>query len=188
MNVQLNKLTITLDIGDIFSKVVDGIVISATRQLLPETDNEFDHRLIELAGQSLLAELEAHAPAEYGDVIITTGGNLPIKHLFHAVGPVMGIGGERGKLASTIWHALREVNRTGIRSVAFMPISTGRFGYPVESCAGVMAQKIADFTFEDLLYLKEIAIVVENADIYAIFEGALRHEIEIAQDEARTGS
>jgi O-acetyl-ADP-ribose deacetylase (regulator of RNase III) len=100
----------------------------------------------------------------------------------------MGMGGERGKLASTIWKCLKQAEERQIPSLALSPISVGEFGYPVEGCADVMAQRCVDFTFEDVQYLKTIVLHLPNQGMYEVFKRAFEREIKQAQEESRPDS
>jgi O-acetyl-ADP-ribose deacetylase (regulator of RNase III) len=73
-----------------------------------------------------------------GEAVITTGGNLKAKHVIHAVGPRWGEGDENRKLASATLNSLRLADKYGLKSVAFPAISSGIFGFPVDSCATIM--------------------------------------------------
>lgn len=73
-----------------------------------------------------------------GRVRVTGAYNLPCKHVFHTVGPVV-----RGKvsardekdLASCYVSCMDEAARMGLNTIAFCCISTGVFGYPkAEAC------------------------------------------------------
>jgi len=186
MERTLNKIKIRVIEQDITTLAVDGIVISASPQL--DLDSEIGQAVLLRGGPRIWDECDLLGSCEVGNAVITGAGSLPCKYIIHAVGPQMGMGGERGKLASAVWNALRVAVQQGLHTVAFSPISTGRFGYPVEGCANVMAQKIVDFTFEDAFPLTEIIICLNTTADYPFFEHAFRREIDAAQDEASTGS
>lgn len=184
MNARLNGIRLQVIQGDILTLPVEAIVISATPHLTLDATVDFDARLQTLAGPKISDELTAIGRAEYGDAVVTSAGNLPSKYIIHAIGPDMGTGSERGKLSSAVWKALNLTNELGVKTVAFSPISIGRFGYPIEGCANVMAQKIIDYTFEDLSHLESITVLVAGDGILPIFESAFNKEVRIAQDEA----
>ena len=74
-----------------------------------------------------------------GKAVITSGGNLPAKHVIHTVGPVFrgGDQGEAETLASCHRESIRLADEQGLDSLSFPAISTGAFGYPVSDAAKV---------------------------------------------------
>jgi len=80
-----------------------------------------------------------------GEAVMTTGGNLKAKHVIHAVGPRWGEGDENRKLASATLNSLRLADKYGLKSVAFPAISSGIFGFPVDSCARIMLSEAISY-------------------------------------------
>jgi O-acetyl-ADP-ribose deacetylase (regulator of RNase III) len=179
METSLNGITLKLIHGDLTEQAVDAIVNATTTDF--DLSFGIGQQILKKGGMAILSAAQMYVPAEEGQVFLTTAGNLPAKHIIHAVGPRMGSGHERGKLASAVWNTLRLVVQHELTSVAFPPISTGTLGYPVEGCAKVMAQKIVDFTFEDTAPLKLILICLENPPVLHIFEQAFMAEVEAAR-------
>jgi len=87
----------------------------------------------------------AHGRVVTGSAAITPAGELKAKYVIHAVGPVMGSGNEDAKLRSATTSALRLADEYQLASIAFPAISTGIFGYPVESCANVMLGAVSEY-------------------------------------------
>lgn len=183
MQRQLHGLSLLLRIGDILEAETAALVLTALPELSLET--ELGARILSLGGPQILEECRPHSPADIGQVILTGGGQMEFRYLLHAVGPRMGMGGERGKLASTVWNCLRLAEGRQIPSLAFSPLSVGEFGYPVEGCADVMAQRCVDFTFEDVQFLKTIAVYLPSQGMYEVFKRAFEREIKQAQEESR---
>lgn len=188
MEAQLNGITFKVVQGDITTLAVDAIVIPATPDLTLDPSTSLGQSLLLKGGAIIQAECRALGGCEVGQAALTSGGALPAKHIIHAVGPHMGSGNERGKLGSAIWNAMRLVAQQQFATVAFAAISTGRFGFPVEASASIMAHKIVDYTFEDLTALSTIIICLEHPETLAIFERAFGREISAAQNEAGAGS
>jgi O-acetyl-ADP-ribose deacetylase (regulator of RNase III) len=79
-----------------------------------------------------------------GEVVLTTGGQLPARHVIHTVGPITGIGKEpdASMLAACYRNSLAMAADHGFRSIAFPAISTGAYGYPPERAAPVVSETI----------------------------------------------
>jgi O-acetyl-ADP-ribose deacetylase (regulator of RNase III) len=82
-----------------------------------------------------------------GSAVATSGGQLPARFVFHAVGPVWA-GGQRGEpdlLASAYHRCLELAVEHGCRSIAFPAISTGVYGYPTDLAAETSLVTVRDF-------------------------------------------
>ena len=82
-----------------------------------------------------------------GQAVITTGGNLPARHVIHTVGPVWNGGGraEAEILASCYRESLDLAAANQLRTIAFPSISTGAYGYPVDRAARVALDAVRDW-------------------------------------------
>jgi O-acetyl-ADP-ribose deacetylase (regulator of RNase III) len=74
--------------------------------------------------------------------------------------------------------SLRLAEDHQLHSIAFPAISTGVFGYPLESCAAVMLRVIIDHTFEELEYLSRIVLCLYDAPAFKIFVTELEKRLE----------
>lgn len=178
METSLHNITLKVMEGDLTALEVDAIVNSTTTNF--DLSFGIGARILQQGGTSIGDAVQMYSPATEGQVFLTDGGKLPAKYVIHAVGPRMGSGNERGKLASVVWNTLKLAVEKKLTSVAFPPISTGLLGYPVEGCATVMAQKIVDFTFEDTAPLTTIILCLDSAETLHIFEAAFQKEVESA--------
>lgn len=121
--------------GDVTRQTVDVIVNAANPDL---AHGGGVAAAIALAGgPELRRESAEHPRVAVGEAAVTTAGALPARWVVHAVGPVWSGGGdgEPELLARAYRSALARAIDLGARSIAFPAISTGIFGYPVESAA-----------------------------------------------------
>jgi O-acetyl-ADP-ribose deacetylase (regulator of RNase III) len=152
---------IELVLGDITQQEVDAIVNAANPSLLG--GGGVDGAIHRAGGPSILAECRELGGCKAGDAKPTGGGNLPARHVIHAVGPIWRGGGEgeADLLASVHRRAIELADELGCASVAFPAISTGAYGYPLELAAPVAiaatqeamaahpAVEVARFVFRD---------------------------------------
>ena len=135
---------IELVVGDITEQAVDAIVNAANSTLLG--GGGVDGAIHRAGGPAILAECRDLGGCASGNVKATGAGNLPAKHVLHAVGPVWrgGNQGEPVQLASCHQRAIELAADLGDRTVAFPAISTGAYGYPVEFAAPVAIHATQD--------------------------------------------
>lgn len=145
MKVSIGGSTLELVQGDITAQRVDAIVNAANAELAG--GGGVDGAIHRAAGPTVMEETRQRYPlgCPTGDAVVTNAGNLPIKFIFHAVGPIWQ-GGQRGEadtLRSAYRRCLELAGRHHCQSIAFPSISTGVFGYPVDQAAEQALDEVA---------------------------------------------
>ncbi|MFE9427119.1 O-acetyl-ADP-ribose deacetylase [Kitasatospora sp. NPDC006697] len=177
---------ITLVQGDITKQCVDVVVNAANSSLLG--GGGVDGAIHRAGGPRILAECRDLRASHYGgglaegQAVATTAGDLPAKHVVHTVGPVyLDESFERGAelLASCYRQSLRSAVELGARSVAFPAVSTGVFGWPMESAARLaLTTVLAEVGDGESEGLAEVRFVLFGAEAYGVFERVLRELTE----------
>ena len=109
---------------------VDAIVNAANPSLLG--GGGVDGAIHATAGSELSQECAQLGGCATGQAKITSGYNLPARHVIHTVGPK---GENEHDLRNCYNACLRLCRDNKLRSIAFPCISTGLYGYPEEAAA-----------------------------------------------------
>lgn len=142
-------------VGDLTQQDVTAIVNAANSTLLG--GGGVDGAIHNAGGPQILAECKEIRRTTHphglptGEAVITTGGNLPAKHVIHTVGPIYGRDPEleSGLLAACYQNSLLLARQHSVASIAFPSISTGAYGYPKHEAAAVASEAIKQFLKAD---------------------------------------
>ena len=163
MQVVVNKSKLTLIQGDITRQATDAIVNAANSSLMG--GGGVDGAIHRAGGPAILEECKKIVARQgrlpTGKAVITTGGDLKARHVIHTVGPIWH-GGDRGEadlLASAYKESLTLAVTSGLKTVSFPSISTGAYGYPVDSAAEVALQTVVKF-LDKKTPLQEVVFVL----------------------------
>ena len=145
MEIQINKSVIELCQGDITKQEVDAIVNAANSRLAG--GGGVDGAIHRAGGPSIMEECRKIGGCPTGSAVITTGGNLPARHVIHTVGPVYRDGKSREPelLKSAYLNSLKVAEKTGIKTIAFPSISTGVYGYPIKDASKIALSAVIDY-------------------------------------------
>jgi len=167
----VNRTRIEIVKGDITVERVDAIVNAANARLAG--GGGVDGAIHRAGGPAIMAECRKLGGCDTGDAKITTGGNLPARHVIHAVGPVYrdGAHGEPESLASCYRRSLEVAVENGLKSVAFSAISCGVYGYPVPDAARIALSTVKSFVVS-ISEIELVRFVLFNDEIERTFRTA----------------
>ncbi|MEZ0064936.1 O-acetyl-ADP-ribose deacetylase (regulator of RNase III) [Streptacidiphilus sp. MAP12-20] len=184
-------MEITLVQGDITTQQVDAVVNAANSSLLG--GGGVDGAIHRAAGPELLAACRALRASRYGrglptgQAVATTAGRMPARWVIHTVGPVhprleegaAELERRAQLLASCYRESLRVAEELGARTLALPAVSTGVYGWPMESAArialGVLAEAAGAAEAAGTgSRLEEARFVLYGADAYGVFERVWR--------------
>lgn len=133
--------------GDLTEQRVDAIVNAANEAL--QHGGGVAAAIRRKGGPVIQAESDAwvkeHGRVSHDRPALTSAGNLPCRHVIHAVGPRWGTGDEHAKLRRAVVASLELADQEGLASVALPAISTGIFGFPKDQAAEVTFDALQEF-------------------------------------------
>lgn len=174
MNKRVSETDVELIMGDITEMDTDAIVNAANSQLAH--GGGVAGAISRKGGKSIQEESDtwvyAHGEVPVGSVAMTTGGDLRVRYVIHAVGPRMGEGEEDEKLRSVTISSLLLADKHSFRSLAFPAISTGIFGYPIDRCAKIMLSTVIDYIREGTK-IDKIVFCLWGEEAHILFKDTL---------------
>jgi O-acetyl-ADP-ribose deacetylase (regulator of RNase III) len=159
--------------GDITEQGVDAVVNAANSSLLG--GGGVDGAIHRRGGPAILEACRKLRAGHYGrglatgQAVATTAGDLPARWVIHTVGPVYSAQEDRSSLlADCHRNSLAVADGLGAKSVAFPAISTGVYGWPMHSAAGIALRTVAGTETS----VDDIAFVLFDAGALAVFRRA----------------
>ncbi len=179
--VMVNQARLAIIQGDITKQSTDAIVNAANPTLMG--GGGVDGAIHRAGGKAILEECKQIVSRQgwlaTGKAVITTGGNLPAKHVIHTVGPIWhgGNEGEAALLESAYRESLKLAAVHELTSVSFPSISTGAYGYPVVEAARVATRAVASFLTKQATSLEKVVFVLFDSRTYQAYASALEEVI-----------
>lgn len=163
----LNEKVI-IKVGDITKEKTDAIVNAANSTLLG--GGGVDGAIHDAGGKQVLEECREIRRDNFpnglptGEVVITSGGNLPSKFVIHTVGPIYGRNQDKDAelLANCYVNSLALAVENDLKTISFPSISTGAFGYPKHEAAKVASHAIRNFLAQNES-IKQVNLVFFSA-------------------------
>ncbi|OUM56641.1 hypothetical protein PIROE2DRAFT_18647 [Piromyces sp. E2] len=141
--------------GDITILEVDSIVNAANSQGLgcfQPSHICIDNLIHTYAGVALRLEcnekMKKIKNLETGKAFITSGKNLPSKHVIHTVGPIIEYNVTESKkkdLVNCYYNCLELANKNNLKTIAFPCISTGLFRFPQDLACEIAVNTVIKY-------------------------------------------
>jgi O-acetyl-ADP-ribose deacetylase (regulator of RNase III) len=164
------KAKITLQQGDITDANVDAVVNAANTQL--QLGAGVAGAIRRKGGPTIQQECDAIGPVSLGEAAITSGGQLPARHVIHAASMHLGGLTTESSLRDATINSLKRATESQLTSVAFPAIGTGVAGFPLDRCAQVMLEEVRKH-LSGPTFLQQVSFVLFDAPALQIFEQTL---------------
>lgn len=161
--------------GDITTIKADAIVNAANENLVPGAG--VAGAIDRVGGPAIRAEsfaLPGSPRCPTGSAVATGAGNLPARHVIHAVAPIWngGRSGEPDLLRGAYRRSLELAEELDLRSIAFPSLGTGVYGYPLEAAASIALSTVLEYLQGDTRLERVTFVLFSGADL-AVFERVL---------------
>ncbi|MBV9864669.1 MAG: O-acetyl-ADP-ribose deacetylase [Abitibacteriaceae bacterium] len=175
MQMTIGSTQLELVQGDITRQDTDAIVNAANERLAG--GGGVDGAIHRAGGPQIMEECRRIGGCPTGEAVITSGGNLKARYVIHTVGPIYrgGKSGEPDLLAEAYHNSLELAVENGVKSIAFPSISTGVYGYPVESAARIALGTVISFLEQSVHEIEVVRFVLFDARTFAAYETNLEH-------------
>jgi O-acetyl-ADP-ribose deacetylase (regulator of RNase III) len=179
--VTINRARVAIIQGDITRQATDAIVNAANPGLMG--GGGVDGAIHRAGGPAILEGCKQIVARQgrlpTGKAVITSGGNLPARHVIHTVGPIWQGGNkdEAALLASAYKESLKLAAAHNLTSVSFPSISTGAYGYPLAEAARVALKAVVSFLREQVTSVREVVFVLFDSRSYEAYASALEEVV-----------
>ncbi len=136
-----NKI-IRLVRGDITDMEVEAFVFDITTDC--QLGSGYGGAIAQRGGKAVQEELNAIGTLPPGEAVLTTAGRMKAQQIIHANGPKFREPAVDDKLRETTRSVLRKADENGISQLALPPIGTGLYQVPLDLCANVMVDTVAE--------------------------------------------
>ena len=168
--ITLNNAVIEIFVGDLLNVQYEAVVIPTNSRLLPS--GALRCRIMKEAGHTVQLEcneiIRKISNVPIGGAIITSGGNLNVKFIFH-----IRSGHDQKKLMLATWNSLILADKEEISSIVFPPVSIDVLGFNAKICAGIMVPTIKKYILEKNKSIRNVSICLETLPDYKEFESVL---------------
>jgi O-acetyl-ADP-ribose deacetylase (regulator of RNase III) len=134
---------IQVEQGDLTAEKVDAIVNAANTNLF--LTNAIAGAIHLKGGATIQAECDDHGSAELGQAVLTGAGNLPAKHVIHAVANYIGESPTTDSIRSAIGNAMQIAEKNDFKSISIPAIGAEIGVLQADEVADVMVSEVSDF-------------------------------------------
>ena len=151
--------------GDLCHETTDAIVIITTKDMNMESAGALSKAVKLASGPQVEAECNQLGQQSGGSVVITSGGNLPARHIIHLIPG----SAKKDHLQQCVERCLRLAERKGLQSISIPAIGTGAFGLFAVDSASLIFKALSNFggSFNTV---RKVRIVVFQTQMLQTFQ------------------
>jgi len=176
--VRIGGCRVSLVQGDITEQTTDAIVNAANSAL--QLGAGVAGAIRSKGGPAIQQECDRIGGTPVGSAVITGAGQLPARHVIHAVGPRGGEAEAERKLAGAVLSSLQLAEQHRLKSITLPAISTGIFGFPLAEAARILLHE--SLQFAATTSLEEIRFCLFSAADLAVFASELDRQTAALRD------
>ena len=162
---------------DLTKLEVEAVALSANERLAMNVPGSVAHAVLTAGGPQIMAEAQAQAPAQVGSVVVTTGGRLPAKRVFHAVTLHVDARGflvqaREADLRRALWSCFRKAHELRLKTLALPAMGTFSGGLSPEEAARMMVDVTHTYLLEFRPPLEKVIFALPDKMILLAFREA----------------
>ncbi len=163
--------------ADLLQQPADAIIYTANERLLMSKPGSLDQSIVARGGQQIRDEALQKAPARVGSVIVTQGGNLPARYVFHSVAIHLDHMGEQRPIVErdlrrALWSCLRKAHEMRLRSIALPAMGTSSGALSPEDAARMLVDVTHTYLLEFRPPLEQVTFVLRDRAMAVAFREA----------------
>jgi O-acetyl-ADP-ribose deacetylase (regulator of RNase III) len=161
---RIGNKVIRLVRGDVTDLEVDAFVFDITSDC--QLGSGYGGAIAQRGGRAVQEELDSVGTLPTGEAVVTGAGEMKANYIIHANGPKFHERGTAEKLEKTTRSVLRRADEKGITRLALPPIGTGMYQVPLDLCANVMVDTVAEHLKNGTTSLEVVSFVALDSREY----------------------
>jgi O-acetyl-ADP-ribose deacetylase (regulator of RNase III) len=170
-----------MKVGDATLRLVQGNIVQVPADAIVNAANSglaggggVDGAIHRAGGPAIMAECRTIGRCPTGGAVMTGAGDLPARHVIHAVAPryVDGTKGEADMLRAAYASSLALADSHGLSSIALPSLGTGAYRYPLDEAADIALGTTVDHLRGDSS-LRDVTFVLFSGPDLAAYAAAL---------------
>lgn len=171
-NAKMEQLIIEVIHGDLTDEESDAIVNIINPDMEMDNAGEVSKAISQVCGSNVKQECKQMAPQKGGSVVVTSGGDLKVRHIIHLIPE----SSDAKHLQTCLEKCLRLADSKEFRSVSLPAIGTGGYGMSPVISANLIFQALSSFC-RICAKVRNVRIVIKQMPMVEAFrQEQKRHE------------
>jgi O-acetyl-ADP-ribose deacetylase (regulator of RNase III) len=150
--------------GDITDLEVEAFVFDITSDC--KLGSGYGGAIAQRGGKAVQDELDIIGSLPTGEAVVSNAGEMKARYVIHTNGPKFHEPDTEKKLRKATRSVLRRADEKGITQLALPPIGTGIYQVPLDLCARVMVDTVADHLENGETSLEVVSFVALDSREY----------------------